>query len=170
MPGANWRERLGMGPKEAQEFSDESMAVNRIMKALGTNRKNIGNLCRQFNIPYNEDDTSFKRAVSIFKAVSPKAELVEVFDVKSGRNPDDVIEYLLDDNRTAIVFFRLIGFSEMTAYVRGRNFLTSTLGALVIRPGIRFLRERDDVQLWQQDVNVLLKSFLTREAGVINGD
>jgi len=156
---SNWRERLMMNPDGIQEFSSEGMAASRIMKSLGSTTKNIGMACKRFGIEYNEEEGSFQRAVKIFREVYADAWMVDFFDVMTGTSPAAIYDDLLADQRTGIIFFRFKGKQEMTAFVKGLQLNTSALGQLVIRPGIRYIREHNDMQLWEQDPVLLLKSF-----------
>ncbi len=161
----DWRDRLKSGWQDIQDNSDEGMAVTRIMRALGSKRTQLGTVARQLGIPHDEDSSAFKTAVEVFRAVSQRAAHVKVFDFRSGKKPDSAYEDLLDDRRSGIVFYRVVGQQGMTAFVRDVDLRNSPLGDIVIRPGIRFVRERDGVQLWEQDPETLLRSFLPHGEG-----
>ena len=159
---SNWREKLAgrITRQEIQDHSDESMAVTRILKALGMRRDKIGQFLRQLGFEYVEEDTTFIRLVKIMRATLPKLDPINVIDVKSGKKFDDIVEDLLCDPRPGIIFFRIIGEQQMTAFVRAVGLCESPL-AFVIKPGIRYVAERNGIQLWEQDPVTLIKSFQT---------
>ena len=159
---SNWREKLAgrITRQEIQDHSDESMAVTRILKALGMRRDKIGQFSRQLGLDYVEEDTTFIRLVKIMRATLPKLDPINVIDVKSGKKFDDIVEDLLCDPRPGIIFFRIIGEQQMTAFVRAVGLCESPL-AFVIKPGIRYVAERNGIQLWEQDPVTLIKSFQT---------
>lgn len=154
----NWKE-LADKVGGSQELSADSMAAARIMKAMGGSTKDIGNLCRRFGIEYDEDETSFQRAVKIMREVYPQMGLVDVVDVKVGDTETAIREDLLSSPGTAIVFYRVKGRPNMTAYVKGMGLMTSALGQVVIRPGARYVACQDGVELWEQEPVALVRSF-----------
>lgn len=163
----SWRDRLALGPQEAAEMSAEGMAASRLMKGMGASMKDIGNLCRRFGIDYVEEESSFDRAVKIFTEAYYAARLLEYVDVKSGKKHDDIIDDLLDDKRTGLVFYRIKDKGEtatMTAFIKGVGLMTSCLGETVIQPGMRYIANKEGVELWEQDPVRLVKSFSQRSA------
>ena len=48
----------------------------------------------------------------------------------------------------------------MTAFIRAVGLCESPL-AFVLKPGIRYVAERNGIQLWEQDPVTLIKSFQT---------
>lgn len=164
----SWRDRLSLGAGEISEMSAEGMAASRLMKGMGASMKDIGNLCRRFGIDYVEEESSFDRAVKIFMEVYRDARLLEFIDVKSGKTHDEIYDDLLDDKRTGIVFYRIRpknGTAAMTAFVKGMYLMTSALGRVVIRPGARYISNKDGVELWEQDPVRLIKSFAVKQEG-----
>ena len=157
---SSWRERLagGITAQEVQDCSDEAMAVTRILKALGMKRDKIGQFSRQLGIEYVEEDTTFVRLVKILRATLPKLDCVRVIDVKSSEKLGTIVEDLLCDSRPGIIFFRIVGEQKMTAFIRALELNESPL-AFVIRPGIRYVAEKNGIQLWEQDPVALIKSF-----------
>ena len=159
---SNWRERLAgrITHQEIQDYSDESMAITRILKALGMRRDKIGQFLRQLGFEYVEEDTTFIRLVKIMRATLPKLDPINVIDVKSGKKFGDIVEDLLCDPRPGIIFFRIVGEQQMTAFIRAVGLCESPL-AFVLKPGIRYVAERNGIQLWEQDPVTLIKSFQT---------
>lgn len=164
---SGWRDRLSLGVGEISEMSAEGMAASRIMKGMGATMKDIGKLCRRFGIDYVEEESSFDRAVKIFMEVYRDARLLDFMDARSGKAYEDVLDDLLDDKRTGIVFYRIKpkdGNAAMTAFVKGRGLMTSALGQTVIRPGAKYVANRDDgMELWEQDPVRLIKSFAVKQ-------
>lgn len=162
---SSWRDRLAAGTATVQEMSAENMAASRIMRSMGATTKDIGKLCSRFGIAYREDESIFVRAISIFREVYSAAQIVPIFDVKNGKCLEDAIDDLTTDSRSAIIFFRIDRTKDreahMTALVRDQNLATSPIGQLVIRPGIRYIACKNDVQLWEQEPVALLRSFGT---------
>lgn len=158
----NWRERLAMGAAEAQEMSAENMAATRIMKSLGASYKDIGKLCSRLGIDYNENETPFDRAVKILRETYDDMKLVSFVDVKTGNTATSIYDDLLDDSRTGIVFYRIKGKPEITAFIKGIGLRHTALGQIVIKPGVRYLANRNGVELWEQDPVTLIKSFSVR--------
>ena len=158
----SWKDRLsgGITRQEIQDLSDESMAATRILRALGMRRDKIGQFLRQLGFEYVEEDTTFIRLVKIMRATLPKLDPISVIDVKSGKKFDDIVEDLLCDPRPGIIFFRIVGEQRMTAFIRSVGLNESPL-AFVIKPGIRYVAERNGIQLWEQDPVTLIKSFQT---------
>ena len=157
---ADWRERLSLSPAAAYEMSAEGMAARRIMKGLGSSVKDIGNLCKRFGIPYDEEDTTFGRAVKILRETYMTMAFVDFVDVKAGCSLTEIIGELLEcTNRTGIVFFREKDAHDITAFVVGKNIMTGPLGPVVIRPGAKFQALRDGVEIWEQDPVRLILSF-----------
>ncbi len=156
---ADWRSRIVMNWSEINDLSNEGMATSRILKSLGVNKKMIGQLCKQLQIEYKEEETSFQRAVSILRAVHPKISLVDLIDVKSGKKIDEAIDMLCDIPKTCILFWRIEKTQNMTAMVSGYSLNTSPLGNIVIKPGIRYIACNNEIQVWEQDPVTLLRSF-----------
>lgn len=159
---SNWREKLAgrITRQEIQDFSDESMAVTRILKALGMRRDKIGQFLRQLGFEYVKEDTTFIRLVKILRATLPKLDPINVIDVKSGKKFGDIVEDLLCDPRPGIIFFRIVGEQRMTAFIRAVGLCESPL-SFVLKPGIRYVAERNGIQLWEQEPVALIKSFQT---------
>lgn len=155
----DWRSRIGMSWSEIQDLSNEGMATSMILKSLGVNKKMIGQLCGQLQIEYKEDETSFQRAVSILRAVHPKMSLVELIDVKSGKKLEEAVDMLCSIPKTCILFWRIEKTQDMTALISESGMSTSPLGDIVIKPGIRYVACKNDIQVWEQDPVTLLKSF-----------
>lgn len=161
----NWRERIAMGAAEAQDMSAESMAASRIMKGLDACVKDIGRLCRSYGIEYDEDETTFDRAVHIFRETYSDAKALDFVDARTVSGEKEAVDSLLEDQRSGILFCRVKGKQGMTAYIKGNGLMFSPLGQLVIRPGIRYIADKDGVELWEQDPVRLVKSFSRRQQG-----
>ena len=158
----NWKDRLiqGISRQEIQDSSDGSMASTRILRALGMRRDKISQFSQQLGIGYDEEDSTFARLVKILRATLPRLERISVIDAKSGTRVQSFVDDLLCDARSAIVFFRIVGEKSMTAFIRAVGLCESPL-AFVIKPGIRYVAERNGIQLWEQDPVTLIKSFQT---------
>lgn len=154
----DWRSRL-TNPANYKELTLESMAATRIMKGMGSMYKNIGSVCRQLGIEYKEEESTFQRAVNIFREVYPSASLINFIDVKSGRSETSLYEDMLEDPRTGIVFYRVDGRPEMTAFIKGPGLHTSPLGQIIIQPGIKLVSKKNNIEIWEQDPINLIKSF-----------
>lgn len=159
----SWRDRLRMNPEEIKELSAESMAVTRIMRGLGASPKDIGKLCQRFGLEYNEDESTFSRAVNILRSVYSEMSFVNFVDVKTGKKEQDIYDDLLGSPTTGILFFRKEGTQNMSAFIKGRGLMSGPLGPLVIQPGIRYIAKRDGIELWEQDPVILVKSFSRKD-------
>jgi len=159
----NWRERMSMGGLEGQEMAIENMAATRIMKGIGASYKDIGKLCSRFGIDYNENESSFDRAVKILRETYDNIKLVDFIDVKMGKSVESIYQDLLEGTSTGIVFYRIKDKPIMTALVRGIGLTCTALGKIVIRPGAKYLAEKDGMELWEQDPVILIKSFSSRQ-------
>lgn len=152
-----------MNREEIKELSAEGMAVTRIMRGLGASPRDIGKLCQRFGLDYNEEESTFTRAVNILRAMYDDMKFIAYVDVKIGKKASDIYDDLLESTSTVIVFFRTEGTTNMTAFVRGREFMNSPIGQLLIKPGMRYIAKRNGVELWEQDPTILIKSFSKRE-------
>ena len=94
------------------------------------------------------------------RATLPKLDPINVIDVKSGKKFGDIVEDLLCDPRSGIIFFRIIGEQQMTAFIRAVGLCDPTL-AFEIKPGMRYVAERNGILIWEQDPVTLIKSFQT---------
>lgn len=157
----NWRDVLTKSPTEIQEASAEEMVARRIMKGLGASVKDIGKLCTRFGIEYNEEESSFHRAVRIFQEVYKDAKLIPFIDVRTGDVTKLLYDDLLEDTRTGVVFLRIKGQNVVTAFIKGNGLMTSALGQIVIKPGARYIANKDGMELWEQDPVNLIRSFST---------
>lgn len=154
----DWRNSL-RSPVEYQELNASNMAATRIMKGLGLTFKDIGKTCKQLNIPYNEEDSPFDRAVNILREVYHNTSLINFIDAKVTKNINLILDDLLDAEGTGLVFVRVGDSTHMTALVRGVGLKSSALGAIIIKPGAKFLKEESGVEIWEQDPITLINSF-----------
>ena len=152
-----------MSHEEIKELSAESMAVTRIMRGLGASPRDIGKLCQRLGLEYNEEESTFTRSVNILRAMYDDMKFITYVDVKIGKKASDIYDDLLDSNNTGIVFFRTEGTTNMTSFVKGRELMTSPVGQLLIKPGIRYIAKKNGVELWEQDPVLLIKSFSRRD-------
>lgn len=67
-----WKDRIKAVGYEEAGF--ESKMARVILKAMGASEKDVGNLCRQFGIEYEENASPFRRAVNIMKCVYSRAD------------------------------------------------------------------------------------------------
>lgn len=155
---SDWRERLAEGISP-YELTVEGMATFRIMKGIGATVKDVGRLCKRFGIEYDESETTFSRAVKIFKEVFTDARHLDFVDVRTNRMPNATLEELTEDRRTGILFYRKTGDKEMTAFIKGPGLMTGPLGGLVIRPGIKYIMKKNGVEVWEQEPITLIRSF-----------
>ena len=151
----NWRDMVAANP----DMSAESMAATRIMKGMGAAVKDIGALCRRFGIEYRDDESPFQRAVKIMREVYRDMSMVQFVDAIVGDGKSDIKEDLLENPGTGIVFYREKGSPGMTAFVKGKGLKDSPLGQTVIRPGVKYIANRDGMELWEQDPVALVRSF-----------
>lgn len=159
----SWRDVLAQGGAAVREMSAENMAATRIMKGIGASVKDIGKLCSRFGIEYNEEESTFQRAVKILRETYDGMKMVHFVDVKTGKTNTSIYDDLLDDSRTGIVFYRIDGKPGMTAFIKGVALMYTALGRMVIKPGARYLANKDGVELWEQEPVRLIKSFSERQ-------
>lgn len=154
----DWRKIIASGV-DLSEFSAEGMATTRIMKGLGASPKDVGKLCSRFGIEYIEEESTFSRAVKIFREVFIDAKHLDFIDVRTNEHMHATIESLTDDTRTGILFYKKHKDRDMTAFIKGPGLMTGPLGGLVIRPGMKYIMNKNGVEVWEQDPITLIRSF-----------